>query len=66
LFLTARKCEQALKQVSDRIALLPKNPEPWTTRLRQSHDDEMAAVLDELNAAFVGIGLTKVLDQEPS
>jgi len=38
-FLTDRHGEEAFRQIAERVAKLSNNPEPWTTRLRETDDD---------------------------
>lgn len=62
-FLTDRHCEEGLRQIAERVAQLSDNPEPWTTRLRETDDypDGANAIMEELNAAVVGKGLAGLL-----
>lgn len=61
-FLTDRYCEEGFRQIAERVAKLSDNPEPWTTRLRETDDylDGASAIMEELNAAFVGKGLARL------
>ena len=62
-FLAKSHCGKAFKQIADRIAELPENPEPWTTRVREQlapkRSDPLLAIpiVDELNDKLVGKGL---------
>lgn len=62
-FLTDRHCEEGFRQIAERVAKLSDNPEPWTTRLRETDDylDGASAIMQELNEAVVGKGLAVLL-----
>jgi hypothetical protein len=63
-FLGERRCEEALRRISERLTALPVDPQPWTGRLNASEmdPDTIIAQIRELNAEMVGEGLSKIID----